>query len=114
MCATLLCGCAGEETATEAPADRRLTLPDVSDQWTYVSLETGKIMGQCALTDTAAQRLWAARPDWDLAICNGMIRTNSGTSGAGKGGITPTAQPYEQVDDPTAPHYETDRDTLLS
>lgn len=32
-------------------------------------------------------KAWAERTDWDFAICGDYIKTNSGTSGNGKGGI---------------------------
>ena len=40
-------------------------------------------VGTCAVTDTLAQQAYAARTDWDIAIADGRIRTNSGTSGPG-------------------------------
>ncbi|MDY3980018.1 MAG: HmuY family protein [Tidjanibacter sp.] len=57
------------------------------DHWTYFSFETGETVGTSPLSSAADDAGWAERTDWDIAICGEMIRTNGGTSGAGRGGI---------------------------
>lgn len=70
------------------PVDAELTITGISDtQWTYVSLETNSVIGTSPLDDSDADAQWADRTDWDIAICGDMIRTNSGSSGKGQGGI---------------------------
>ena len=47
--------------------------------WTYFSLSKGEVIGTGAESE-ADNAAWAARTDWDLAVCRYNIRTNSGTS----------------------------------
>ena len=51
--------------------------------WHYYSFEQSKFVGSAEITEDAE---WAKRTDWDMAICRYKVRTNSGTSGVGKGG----------------------------
>ena len=74
-----------------------LSIGDTSDQWTYISLREGAVMGTCPIADTVAQKEWAARSDWDLAIGKGYIRTNSGVSGVGSGGSCIVASPFDSL-----------------
>lgn len=88
--ATLLTACAGDDGTDAAPgtADTEITVEGLTDDaWTYISLETGATVGRSAKDDPEADALWAARTDWDVAVCGDMIRTNSGTSGQGQGGL---------------------------
>ncbi len=57
-------------------------------RWTYISLEDAKVVGVGDLGDSASDAAWAARDDWDIAICDSLIRTNGGTSGHGKGQLS--------------------------
>ena len=69
-------------------------------------------IGTCALGDSIAEKTWSQRTDWDIAICNGMIRTNSGTSGIGHGGIVNIMPDfYETADVAPEDDYKTDTDT---
>jgi len=52
--------------------------------WHYYSFAQAKVIGTGETTDDAA---WAARKDWDMAICRFKVRTNSGDSGVGLGGL---------------------------
>ena len=108
----LFLSCATDGEGSGIVSEGLLTLPNVPDQWTYVSLRTGKVLGSCALADTAAQHRWANRSDWDMATCNGMIRTNGGASGRGMGGVATTTTDYEAVDAAQPAAYVTDRDTV--
>ena len=87
----LAAACSAEHPlATSGPAaDRMAVIPNVKGRWTYFSMVTHTVVGTCAVTDTLAQQAYAARTDWDIAIADGRIRTNSGTSGPGDGGIAP-------------------------
>ena len=84
----LLAGCATEDAVGRGVQDVSLTVNDVPNRWTYVSLSAHEVVGSSSLGDTHEDALWMLRTDWDIAFCNGMIRTNSGSSGKGKGGIT--------------------------
>lgn len=57
-------------------------------RWTYISLEKGEVVGTGVLGDEASDASWAARDDWDIAVCDSLIRTNGGTSGQGKGALS--------------------------
>ena len=48
-------------------------------RWTYISSFLG---------DESSDAAWALRDDWDIAICDSLIRTNGGTSGRGLGGFS--------------------------
>lgn len=58
-----------------------------AEHWTYFSLETGETVGRSAFLDETEDAAWAARTDWDIAICGDYLKTNGGTSGQGLGGI---------------------------
>lgn len=110
--ALLMAACATDGEGSGVISHGLLTLPNLPNQWTYVSLRQGRVLGTCQLTDTAAQRQWTLRTDWDMAICNGMLRTNGGLSGAGKGGAAAAATDYETTDAALPANYATDRDTV--
>lgn len=57
------------------------------DHWSYFSIESGEIVGTGKYPDAEEDAVWAARNDWDFAICGNLIKTNSGTSGNALGGI---------------------------
>ena len=54
--------------------------------WVYYSLRDAATVGTGDTTSTSASE-WAERSDWDIAFKTFNIRTNSGTSGKGKGGV---------------------------
>lgn len=104
---TLAVGCSGDsKTETPQQPDTELTIDGISDtQWTYISLETNRKVGVSPLNDPKADEEWRNRTDWDIALCGDMIRTNSGTSGIGQGGIVRLDnQTYNQINEvPTIP-----------
>ncbi len=61
-----------------------ISVPDV---WTYISLESGTVVGTGKLGDAESDAAWAMRRDWDIAVCDTLLRTNGGNSGIGFGGI---------------------------
>lgn len=110
-CLSLLAAvCSAEHPlATGDPAtDRMSVIPNVKGQWTYFSMVTHTVVGTCAVTDTLAQQAYAARTDWDIAIADGRIRTNSGTSGPGDGGIAPSPYDYEHTEPDMPAIFQTD------
>lgn len=110
---TAIAACSGEHLSKTSLSEGVMAIPHVRDQWTYFSLVRGAVMGQCGIRDTAAQRQWKQRTDWDIAICNGMLRTNSGASGIGQGGIHRTNAAYDAINDIVAPQYVIDKDSLV-
>lgn len=104
----LLAGCATEDAVGRGVQDVSLTVNDVPNRWTYVSLSAHVVVGSSSLGDAREDALWMMRTDWDIAFCNGMIRTNSGSSGKGKGGITWTPVDYDGIENLRAPSYQTD------
>lgn len=89
-----------------------LSIQLTPDTWTYISLNNGKTVGTSELGDEAADRLWRDRTDWDIALCNGVIRTNGGTSGRGQGAITSSPQSFESVDPSAVSTLQVDADTV--
>ncbi|GHV57903.1 hypothetical protein FACS1894182_08050 [Bacteroidia bacterium] len=56
-------------------------------QWNFFSLAQGKLIGACDAGNEAEYATWRTRTDWDLAFHRQDVKTNSGVSGNGKGGI---------------------------
>lgn len=82
------------------------------DTWTYISLGDGKTVGTSDLGDDEADRSWHDRTDWDIALCNGIIRTNSGTSGRGQGGIMSSPQSFDNIVPSAVASLHADTDTV--
>ncbi|GHT33074.1 hypothetical protein AGMMS49574_17960 [Bacteroidia bacterium] len=55
--------------------------------WHFFSFATGGMIGSCDANDAEANEQWRKRTDWDLAFHRQNIKTNSGASGTGLGGI---------------------------
>lgn len=62
----------------------------VTNDWLYFNLETGKTYNEDApnrdIEEGRQKDSAAVNMDWDFAFCGYRLRTNSGTSGPGKGG----------------------------
>lgn len=92
----ILCSaCVREGSVSNEDRVMRIELQD--NVWTYISLTEGKVVGTGKLGSEEDDSAWAARQDWDIALCNGAIRTNGGSSGGGKAAILEVAEPYETV-----------------
>ncbi len=104
--------CASESDNGAAQSDKLLTITFKKDYWTYVSLRESRVLGQTSISDSMAEKAWKTRTDWDIAICNGYIRTNSGVSGCGLGGITVSSLPYDETDASDASGFIVDSDTV--
>lgn len=76
--------------------------------WTYYSIEQNKVMGTSVFGDSTADSQWKQRTDWDIAICGDLIRTNSGTSGTGNGGLQVVPQAYNELKNAPQSGYITD------
>jgi hypothetical protein len=83
-----ICSCNGGFGKTEPNVAAELTIHGLSEEhWTYFSFEKGEVVGTGKFDDDADDAAWAKRRDWDFAICGDRIKTNSGTSGEGLGGV---------------------------
>ena len=83
----LLASCVDDHKAPE-PVSGELEFVLSRGQWLYISLESGEVVGKGKLGDEASDAAWALRDDWDIAICDSLIRTNGGTSGMGRGALS--------------------------
>jgi len=108
----LFTACSSDDASTPASENQTLNIKTKQDQWSYISMSSGKVLGTSALGDSTAEASWKNRTDWDIAICNGIIRTNSGTSGIGKGGIANSNVSYEETTNVSDADYQVDMDTL--
>lgn len=105
--------CSSDGSDNPTPREGTLQFTNSPERWTYVSLQTGLVVGSHALGDTTAERSWRGRTDWDVAFAGDLIRTNGGTSGAGQAAITATTADYDAVDRAAnEADYQTDRDTV--
>ncbi len=97
LLALLLAACHDDSSPKHVEGD--LTLSTATEGWTFMSIETGTIIGTCALSDSLTLRQYASRTDWDIAFSSdGYLRTNSGLSGNGMGGISESAVPFDAAD----------------
>lgn len=89
LASILLAGCENEQRTAELSTDQELTIKGISDEyWTYISLERNVVVGTSKFDSPEEDQEWRERLDWDIAICGDKIRTNSGESGNGQGGLT--------------------------
>ena len=60
---------------------------EVTNDWIYYNLRTGEIFNAYQVNSDIREGEQKTRTDWDLAFCGNKLRTNSGTSGNGRGGV---------------------------
>ncbi len=97
LLALLAAACHDDASPKHIEGDLHIDLQ--GEGWTFVSIETGRVIGTCALDDTLTLNAYASRTDWDVALSSsGHIRTNSGLSGAGQGGINESSVPFGAAD----------------
>lgn len=77
----------GERTLPNIREDGLVISGLSEDKWTYFSFEKGETVGQSTFLSEEEDAIWAARKDWDFAICGDYLKTNGGTSGSGMGGV---------------------------
>ena len=58
----------------------------VTNDWLYFNLRTGEVFNRYKVGEDIKEGEQKDRLDWDIAFCGFVMRTNSGTSGCGKGG----------------------------
>ena len=103
----LLAACVTDNADNAVVSEGLLTIPNVPDHWTYVSLTEGRVVGTCSLNDTAAQHQWAARQQ-----PHRQRQRRGGDSGSGQGAAAVSPLPYEQTDATQPAHYVNDRDSV--
>jgi hypothetical protein len=65
--------------------------PSAFTKWFYFSFSSGEQVGIGDAT-AASDAEWKARTDWDIAFHMADVRTNSGVSGNGQGGVYDTGE----------------------
>ena len=108
----ILAGCQSEGETTVPVTNVTTTIQLTAKQWSYLNLERGVIVGTSTLGDTDADAQWKQRTDWDIAFCDDMIRTNSGSSGRGEGGIQMINEPFDRVHEAPIDGYIIDTDKV--
>ena len=74
----LLAGCATEDAVGRGVQDVSLTVDDVPNRWTYVSLSAREVVGSSSLGDTREDALWMMRTDWDIWQREGWYHVDTG------------------------------------
>lgn len=87
----------GTDSCSKHPLDpkqvaefKKVENKDITDygKWYYFSFATGTFVGEgSAKPADGDDKKWSERTDWDIAFHRQDVRTNSGASGKGKGGI---------------------------
>jgi len=102
--------CNGGSGEPEAQSEKEIVIGGLGDDhWTYFSFDTGAPVGTSVFLSDEEDKTWAARDDWDFAICGDYIKTNGGSSGGGMGGIIKDTQDnYLNIDTAPVEGYSTD------
>ncbi|MCI1785282.1 MAG: hypothetical protein LKI59_03965 [Bacteroidales bacterium] len=105
-----LVSCSSDKDRPSAESEKELVINGLGDDhWTYFSFDKGATVGTSTFLSEEEDKAWAARSDWDFAICGDYIKTNGGTSGDGMGGIIKDTQDnYLNIDTAPADGYTTD------
>ena len=77
----------GDTVHEPVPVKRELTLTLEPGKWIYYNISDSTGMGSSDIGDAEQDAEWRDRIDWDIALSESGIRTNSGTSGRGNGGL---------------------------
>jgi len=77
----------GDTVHEPVPVKRELTLTLEPGKWIYYNISDSTVMGSSDIGDAEQDAEWRDRIDWDIALSESGIRTNSGTSGRGNGGL---------------------------
>ena len=107
-----LCGsCSSNYEEIAASQDSYLSIPSITDtKWTYISFSKGEVIGTSVLGSSKEDEIWKQRTEWDLALCGKLLRTNSGTSGNGQGGILKIdGASYESIVAPSSADFNIDK-----
>lgn len=98
-----LFGCNGDrlnnnDGAKTISNEKSIDIALKDDIWVYFSLEKGEVIGESDFNNPNEDALWNNRLDWDIALCNGFIRTNGGSSGIGEGGIVASETEFDATE----------------
>jgi len=86
--AGLAVSCQENQDVRQPNVSAELTINGLSDSlWTYFSFEKGETVGSSKFGNEDQDSEWSERRDWDFAICGDRLKTNSGESGIGFGGV---------------------------
>ena len=110
----LCCGCnrgGGHEPAVAA----EVTIHGLEEgKWVYFSVKDGATVGTSTFLSESEDSEWAKRTDWDFAICGDCLKTNSGTSGNGAGGILrDNAHNFQTLKEAPSEGYLTDTEGVV-
>jgi len=84
----LLVSCRKEDAPrVPVPVETETEIQLRTGYWAYYNIKESSTVGYGIIGDSIDDAEWFARLDWDIAFSENGIRTNSGTSGRGKGGI---------------------------
>ena len=112
----LLAGCSrGTDRTRVDSGDEGIVVGGLGDDhWTYFSLKDSKVLGTSEFGSAEEDSLWAGRDDWDIAFCGEFLRTNSGTSGMGDGGIQRNIQTdFHNLTEAPTDGYVQDTDDIV-
>lgn len=106
----IFCSCASEKDIASPQEDYLQTFSGIDDKtWTYISFGRQTVVGTSSLGSTKEDAEWKSRTDWDLAICGKYLKTNSGSSGSGKGGLMKVeGASYESIISSVSGDFKTD------
>lgn len=79
--------CRREKLVVPEPVETEVSITLKTGQWTYYSLRDAEVVGYSLIGNAEEDEVWFNRTDWDVAFSESGIRTNSGTSGSGRGGV---------------------------
>ncbi len=101
----------GPEPAVEA----EVTIDGLNDsEWVYFSVKDGSVVGTSTFLSEKEDAEWASRKDWDFAICGDYLKTNSGVSGNGLGGILRDGEHnFQTLTEAPADGYLTDTEGVV-
>lgn len=83
----LMDSCRGDWPSGPRQSNHQVEIELKPGYWIYYSLDQDCIVGECRMNDASADAEWAKRLDWDFAVSEDGFRTNSGSSGQGRGGL---------------------------
>ncbi len=83
--------CRGDWPSGPRQSNHQVEIELKPGYWVYYSVDQDCIVGECRMNDASADAEWAKRLDWDFAVSEDGFRTNSGSSGQGRGGLIPIA-----------------------
>ena len=81
------CRESGQNEQEPIPVSNRITLTLEPGKWIYYRIQDSTLVGRSDIGDEVQDLEWRERMDWDIALSESGLRTNSGTPGRGNGGF---------------------------